>query len=177
MNRSTFLRETLPAAAIATAVGAGFFATSTPSVDAAEQDSPEVAELRDLLRKLDKAFDQQDLDGVLVCYADLPRTLLMGTGPGEYWVGKEAIAEAYAEMFKDFDVGSHTFEYKLRRGNIGTDMAYLSTAGLVTCNVDGEPHEYVLNITLVAEKVDGEWKIVNHHYSNLTGEDIVMREE
>ncbi len=181
MKRSTFIREALPAAAIATFVGAGLAGTADAQDKPTTENPPadneaDMAEARALLKSLDAAYNNHDLEGVKACFGDVPRVILMGTGSGEYWIGKEAIGEAYTEMFKDFDKGSEKFDYKLRRGSLSSDMGYLTTAGLVTSSKDGKPHEYVLNVSLVVQKLDGAWKIVSLHYSNLTGDEITVRE-
>jgi len=184
MKRSTFIREAMPAAAVATMVGGGLLhsAKAESRKEPTNESAPNSNKKKDLeaaretLQTHDDAFNQQNLDALMKTFADSDDVILMGTGPGEHWVGPEAIRGAYAEMFKDFDKGTQTIEYKLRRGGISDDMAYLTTAMLVKSKKDGEPHEYVLNVSLVAEKIDGHWKIVSLHYSNLTGDEITTRE-
>lgn len=187
MKRSTFIREAMPAAAVATMVGGSLLHSARAEVksktgadsDVEKNEHPmkeEIIEAREALKAHDEAFNNHDLEGVLATFADKEGVILMGTGPGEYWVGKQEIAEAYKQMFKGFDKGSQKFDYKFRYGGISSEMAYLTTAGLVTLTDQGEEHEFVLNTSLVAEKIDGAWKLVSLHYSNLTGDNIQTAE-
>ncbi len=61
-----------------------------------------------LLRKHDEAMKQHDLDAMMALFAPGEKTVMIGTGPGERWVGKDEIRTAYVEFFKDFDKGSLT---------------------------------------------------------------------
>src|SRR5262245_18443464 len=64
------------------------------------------AEIAELLRKHDEALNQHDLDGLMALYSSNPKTVLIGTGPGEKFQGIAEIRNAYTEMFKDFDKGT-----------------------------------------------------------------------
>jgi ketosteroid isomerase-like protein len=61
-----------------------------------------------LLRKHDDAMKRHDIDAVMALFAPGEKTVMIGTGPGERWVGKDEIRSAYVEFFKDFDKGSLT---------------------------------------------------------------------
>jgi ketosteroid isomerase-like protein len=80
------------------------------------------AEIAEMLKKHDDAMNKHDLDGVVVLYSSNPKTVMMGTGPGEKFQGVAEIRTAYAEMFKDFDKGTldHTCYWKDGRssGNV-----------------------------------------------------------
>jgi len=171
MNRSQFLREAMPAVAVATMLGATAMSASAEQSDAMSKterpQNKEIPEIRALLNAHDTAFTNHDLEGVLATYADGDAIVLMGTGPGELWSGKEEIKGAYAEMFKGFDKGQQNFEYKFRTGGIHDPSAWLTTAGVVKLKHEGKDHEFVLNLSLVLEKKGDAWKIVSLHYSNL----------
>jgi len=173
----------MPAAAVATLVGGSLIGSAQASEegktgadsDVKKKEHPmkeEIQAARETLKQHDAAFSNHNLEALMDTFADKKNVVMMGTGPGEYWVGKEEIAAAYEQMFKSFDKGSQSFDYKFRYGGISDDMAYLTTAGLVTLTDKGEKHEFVLNVSLVAEKIEGAWKIVSLHFSNLTGENV-----
>ena len=173
MNRSQFLREAMPAAAVATMLGAtAISASAAESDEYTKKERPqreEIPEIRALLKAHDTAFTNHDLEGVLATYADSDAVVLMGTGSGELWHGKEEIKGAYTEMFKGFDKGEQNFDYKFRTGGIHDASAWLTTAGVVKLKHEGKEHEFVLNLSLVLEKKGDAWKIISLHYSNLPG--------
>ena len=62
-----------------------------------QKDNPEVARIRALLKAHDEAMTNHDLKGVMACLAE--RAAIMGTGPGEVWVGPGEIKTAYKHFF------------------------------------------------------------------------------
>jgi uncharacterized protein (TIGR02246 family) len=119
------------------AVAAG---PSDAKAQSAPAEQPEVEQIRALLRAHDEAFTNQDLKGVLACFAE--KAAIMGSGPGEIWSGPDEIKAAYEHFFEGFDKGEQKFEYQFDRrrkpigllmtaGNVtgkkaGTDFAFLS---------------------------------------------------
>src|SRR5262245_41699457 len=64
------------------------------------------ADVAELLKKHDDALNQHNLSGLLALYSPSPKTVILGTGPGEKYQGKDEIKAAYTEIFKDFDKGT-----------------------------------------------------------------------
>ncbi len=95
---------------------------------------------------------------------------IMGTGPGEFWVGPEEIKIAYEHFFETFDKGAQVFEYQFRTGGVGTDMGWLMASGNVTAKKDGKEFAFPLNISLTVAKKSEEWRIAAMHFSTLTGD-------
>jgi len=147
-------------------VGIGLVAQNSV---AQTSDSKTVADLQALLKKHDEAFKNQDVAAVMAVYAPGPNTVVMGTGPGERWEGKQEIESAYSEMFKDFDKGTVTSNCYWRTGGAIGDIAWLATMCKFTDSLKNKPREYELNVTVVAEKVGGKWLFRAVHFSNLTG--------
>ena len=127
-----------------------------------------VSDLQALLTKHDQAFNQQDAAAVMAVYAPGANTVLMGTGPGERWVGKDEIQFAYTQMFKDFDKGRFEANCYWRAGGVNGNMAWLATMCKVSDSLKNKTREYELNVTAVAEKVAGKWLFRSVHFSNLT---------
>ena len=127
-----------------------------------------VSDLQALLGKHDQAFKQQDAAAVMGVYAPGANTVLMGTGPGERWVGKDEIQFAYTQMFKDFDKGMFAATCYWRAGGVNGNMAWLATMCKISDSLKNKPREYELNVTAVAEKVAGKWLFRSVHFSNLT---------
>lgn len=141
---------------------------AVPSL-AQEIDPKVVAEIKDLLKQHDEAMNNQNLTSIMEMYAAGPKTVLMGTGPGERWVGKEEIESAYSQFFKDFDPGSMTSKCTWTVGDSVGDMAWLMAMCRVTDYLANQQREYALNVSTVLEKQEGKWHFRALHFSNLTG--------
>ncbi len=134
-------------------------------------ENPELAKIRDLLGAHDKAMTAHDLDAVLATLSD--DAVVMGTGPGEWWVGKDEIKVAYEHFFKVFDEGQQDFEYNYRQGNLSGEMGFLFTTGSVKGKADGKEFAYPLNVSLTVAKSGDDWKIAAMHFSTLvSGEGV-----
>jgi uncharacterized protein (TIGR02246 family) len=129
--------------------------------------NPEVEPIRDLLRAHDEAFTNQDLDGVMACFA--AKAAIMGTGPGEIWSGPDEIKTAYQHFFEGFDKGQQKFEYQFRIGGLKPEMGWMMTSGNVTGKKDGKDFSFPVNISLTVSKNDQKWLIAAMHFSTLTG--------
>jgi ketosteroid isomerase-like protein len=145
-----------------------FVAGMTSSL-AQEADTKAVVEIKGMLEKHDKAFNEQNLAAIMETFAPGPKTVVLGTGPGERWVGKEEIDAAYKEMFKDFDPGSMTATCTWKVGDVMGNLAWLMAMCQLTDYLKNVKREYGLNISAVLEKMDGKWYFRAMHFSNLTG--------
>jgi uncharacterized protein (TIGR02246 family) len=126
----------------------------------------EVDKIRALLKAHDEAFTNHDLNGVMECLTE--KAAIMGTGPGEIWVGPEEIKGAYEHFFEGFDKGEQKFEYQFKIGDVGTNMGWLMASGNVTGKKDGKEIAFPLNLSLTVVKDDDKWKIAAMHFSTLT---------
>ena len=145
-------------------------AVAVPPVAKAEAspaEHPEVEPIRALLRAHDEAFTNQDLNGVMACFA--AKAAIMGTGPGEIWSGPDEIKTAYEHFFEGFDKGQQQFEYQFRIGRVTPKMGWMMTSGNVTGKKDGKEFAFPLNISLTVAKNDEKWLIAAMHFSTLTG--------
>lgn len=132
--------------------------------------SPEAIQgVKAALEQHDKAFTNHDLEGVLAAYQTGPHAVLMGTGPGEMWAGKEEIGDAYKHFFADFDKGAQDFKYAFVNAEARGDVAWLSAMGDVVCRKEGKEKKFALNVSCVLVKDQDAWKISLLHFSNLTG--------
>jgi uncharacterized protein (TIGR02246 family) len=130
--------------------------------------NPEVTKIRALLKAHDEAMTNHDLSGVMKCLTE--NAAIMGTGPGEFWVGPEEIKTAYEHFFETFDKGAQDFEYQFKIGGVGTDMGWLMASGNVTAKKDGKEFTFPMNISLTVAKKSDEWRIAALHFSTLTGD-------
>jgi len=121
------------------------------------------------LKKHDEAMNKKDLKGVMALYAASPDVVLMGTGPGEFWVGKDAIEDAYKHFFEDFEADSLSHECPFFSWGEDGSVAWLIASCQMTDARKGGKREYVLNVSAVLTKQKGEWQFRTMHFSNLTG--------
>ncbi len=128
------------------------------------------AEIKALIEKHFKLFNAQDLKGVMDTYASDQNIVLMGTGPGENYLGEEAIGGAYDQFFNRFDPGSLTYKYDWITIGTKGNSAWLA----LTMNVEGtlkqQKGERVFNMSGFLEKIKGKWQIVSMHFSRLGAE-------
>jgi uncharacterized protein (TIGR02246 family) len=135
----------------------------------AQQPDPKtVAEIKEMLEKHDKALNEKNLQALMETFAPGPNTVVMGTGPGERWVGADEIRQAYTEIFKDFDAGTLQVTTTWRTGNAEGNVAWISAQCHCVQFMKNEKREYALNVSGTLVKRDGQWKIVALHMSNPT---------
>ncbi len=163
VDRRTAILGGLIAASTAAALGA------TASAADAKAENPELEAVRALLKAHDEAMTNQDVKAVLATLAEKPA--LMGTGPGEIWVGPEEVTAAYEHFFKGFDKGEQKFDYQFKIGDLGKDSGWLMASGNISGKKDGKDFEFPLNLSLTVSKASGSWKISAMHFSTLTGAD------
>jgi ketosteroid isomerase-like protein len=119
------------------------------------------------LKAHDEAMTKHDLKDVMACLTD--KAALMGTGPGEIWVGPDDIKVAYQHFFEGFDKGEQNFEDQFKIGGAGAETGWLMASGNVTGKKDGKDLDFPLNISLTVAKSAGDWRIAVMHFSTLTG--------
>ncbi len=153
-------------AVLAAAVGAAVLAVPAMAKTKDTQPDPSVEVLRALLKAHDQAFTDHDMKGLLATLS--PECVLMGTSPGELWVGHDELTEAYKHFFADFDKGKQNFEHLWYDGNVGPAGAWLMTTSKVTLTKGKKSSEFGLNLSLTCEKHDDKWLIRAMHFSNPT---------
>lgn len=164
MNR----REAFIAGLTSLAAAVGIQTDANAQTSDTEAANPELDPLRNLLAAYDRAFTNQDLDGVMAILSE--KAAIMGTGPGEIWSGPEEIKAAYRHFFEGFDVGEQSFDYEFSIGQVAADSGWLLTSGNVTGTKEGKEFTFPVNISLAATKDGGKWQIAAMHYSILTGD-------
>jgi uncharacterized protein (TIGR02246 family) len=150
-------------AVVVVAVAAILVAQQTPRPAPSEATR---AELQAVVEAYSKALAQKDLEGCMAAYGGADAVML-GTGPGERWLGDEEIRTAHREFFKTFDTETSKATWKV--GFVNGDVAWGARMSMVTDYLKNVKKEFALNMSFVLEKRDGKWKIVLLHFSNLTG--------
>src|SRR5262245_53519896 len=73
-----------------------------PAQDSSENDRDA---MMNMFQRHDDAMNQQNLEALVSMYSPA-QSVILGTGPGERYEGREEIKMAYSEFFKDFDKGT-----------------------------------------------------------------------
>ena len=133
----------------------------------AQDNSAAANELLSLLNQHDDSLSQKNLEVLMTLYADGKNTVMMGTGPGEKFEGKEAIRSAFETITNDYDKGSLSHTCSWKTGGINGDMAWLAAMCQMTDTAKKKKRQYDLNVSVVFEKVSGKWLIRSMHYSNV----------
>lgn len=150
----------LTAMILALSVGAG---TALADVDQATKDAAKA-----LWQQQQKAFDAHDLDGVLATFADNDDIMLMGTGPGEHWVGKDEVKDAFAHFIEGFDANTMETKCGEGAGSAQGNVAWFTAVCSFTQGKDGKPSGFVANLSAVVVKQGDNWRFHTMHYSQLT---------
>ncbi len=122
-----------------------------------------------LLEAHDAALNEHDLDGVMATFAANPKVVLMGTGSGEFWQGRDAIAQAYSKFFEDFDKGSLRISCPWRDMGATDDDAWFAASCLFDDEFEGATRQYVLNVSAFLRVEGGAWRLQSLHASNSSG--------
>ncbi len=77
-------------------------------------------------------------------------------------VGPEAARDIFKKLEQTFS-GATSSDIELVAADVSGDLAYTVHRELTSTTVDGEPRDYVLRVTQVYRREDGEWKVVHRH--------------
>lgn len=143
-----------------------------------EGDPKVLAELKENFARLDQTINAHDLAGVLALYAPGDNTaVLLGTGEGERWVGREEIQAAYAEFFRFFDPGTQETRCTWTMQDVKGNLAWMASMCRITDFLKNQKREYGINVTAVLEKLDGKWYFRVMHFSNNLADDTPIQEQ
>jgi hypothetical protein len=119
-----------------------------------------VEKIRALLKAHDDAMTNHDLDGVMKCLTK--KAAIMGTGPGEVWVGPEEIKVAYEHFFGVSIRATRTSNISLRL------MMWVPIWALMTSGRNGKEGWKGFRVSLEpfddrGKESDG-WRIASMHF-------------
>jgi uncharacterized protein (TIGR02246 family) len=137
---------------------------------AGQTDAKAEAGIKKLMDSYRAAVGKQDLAGVMKSFADGPDTVVMGTGPGELYLGKESIENAYRAFFSNFQTEKNKVTWM--KSGVSGNAAWILGTSLITQAQKKGQNEFEMNWSAVLEKKGDEWKIVALHFSHLTGPDV-----
>ena len=124
--------------------------------------------IKEAMQKHDEALNKQDLAALMDTYASNANIILMGTGPGEVWVGKQNIEEAYKHFFEDFKAGSLKHDCPWSMSDQKDNVAWLAASCQMQDVRKKGKRSYGLNLSAMLIKEQAGWKFQMMHFSNLT---------
>ncbi len=137
------------------------------SLGHAEEPSDTEKAIKVVAEKYLQAFADRDLEGCLAAFSKGKKTVLMGTAPGERWVGLKQIGEAHKEMFKASE--KESFERKWSLVSARRNVAWTASETVITDIVDGKERKFAIHSSAVWVLREDKWQIAQMHCSNLTG--------
>ena len=139
-------------------------ANGTWTKEAAMRD-PDVVleELLDRQVKAEEAIHNGDAEPRLAMWSTRDPVTLFGAALSKR--GAEEVRAFFPVLASSFsDCTAYRFE--LVNAEIGEDLAYTVGYEHTSVSIDGVPVSYVLRVTHVYRREDGEWKIVHRHGDN-----------
>lgn len=133
-------------------------------------DAKIMAGVKAVVEQHNKALNAQDLKGVMTTYSSESNSVLMGTGPGETYLGDEAIGGAYDQIFTRFEANTLSFKYDWITAVSKGNFAWFAVTVSIEGTVKNEKKERVFNMSGTLQKEKGKWKIVAMHFSRLGAE-------
>ena len=137
------------------------------SLGHAEEPSDTEKAIKVVAEKYLQAFADRDLEGCLAAFSKGKKIVLMGTAPGERWVGLKQIGEAHKEMFKASE--KESFERKWSLVSARRNVAWTASETVITDIVDGKERKFAIHSSAVWVLREDKWQIALMHCSNLTG--------
>jgi uncharacterized protein (TIGR02246 family) len=166
-------RWAVTALTLATGITAG-----TVQAAAAEPPSEAVKEaVKTLWQDQHKALDAHDVEGVMATYADRDDIMLMGTGPGEHWVGKAEIKDAYAHFMENFDPNTMEVKCGEGAGSAQGEVLWLTAVCHFSDKQKDQTRQFVTNLSAVLLKEGDGWRFHTMHFSHLTDGDQGQSQE
>ena len=151
---------------LACALGVGLVA---PAVGA-EVDEATVEAIKALWQNQHKALDAHDADALMATYAGSDDIMLMGTGPGEHWIGQDEIKDAYSHFMEGFDANTMQVECVDGAGSRADSVVWFTAVCNFNDKKGDEARTYVINLSAVALQEGDAWRFHTMHFSHLTGE-------
>jgi len=146
------------------------FALVSPCL-AKQGDAKITAEVKSVIEQHNLALNAQNIKGIMSIYSSDPSTVLMGTGPGEAYVGEEGLSGAYNQIFNRFKADTLSFKYDWVATGSKGDIAWFAVTTTMSGIVNNEQKERAFNMSGLLRKDKGKWRIVSMHFSRLGAEE------
>lgn len=146
------------------------FALASPCL-AKQGEDKTIAEIKTVIEKHNQALNAHDLKGLMTLYSSDSNTILMGTGPGEAYVGEEGVSGAYNQFFNRFKSDTVSFTYDWISVESKGGIAWFAVTTTMSGTVNNEQKERAFNVSGLLMKQKGGWRIVSMHFSRLGAEE------
>lgn len=113
--------------------------------------------------KLIIGYSNRQLDQIMALIADDEHAVFFGTGARYIIVGKENLRKAFENDFNSIKNIRINVPWISISGK--DNIAWLNAIIGFSCNINGEIKQVNARQTIVFEKIEDEWKIVNSHLS------------
>jgi ketosteroid isomerase-like protein len=91
-------------------------------------------------------------------------------------VGQAEVRGLFHDLADTFSkCSSHLYE--IVSADVGGDMAFTAGYERTQASIDGEPRGYVLRVTQVYRREDGDWKVAHRHADTAQDREEVKRDE
>ena len=121
--------------------------------------------VRDVLEGIRGGWEEMDVEAVLSCFEEGPRTVVIGTDESEYWIGFQAFAEPFRQMTDAFTSAEYHWGADEPIVELHGDVAW-STGRLMAKFVSGgSTVTLAMRTTHVLRRGPDGWRIVQGHYS------------
>jgi ketosteroid isomerase-like protein len=147
----------------------GLMLGCTTTLEQAAVDQATIDAVKALWQTQHKALDAHDIGGLMATYADTDDIMLMGTGPGEHWVGPEAVKEAYRRFMGDFDANTLTSQCGEGSGSRRNGVLWFTGVCDFADRSGRRERRYLINLSAVVVQQDDGWRFHTMHFSHLTG--------
>ena len=77
-------------------------------------------------------------------------------------VGQEEVRDLFHSLGDTFS-DCTSYEYEIVAADVVGDLAYTAGYERTQASINGEPRQYVLRVTQIYRREDGEWKVAHRH--------------
>lgn len=122
------------------------------------------AEVAAVLERFRRGWEENDIEGVLSCFAEADDTVVIGTDAGEYWRGYRSFVEPFRAMGSSFEEARYAWLDGPAIGVEGT-LAWADGVLETVLRVAGETVAARLRTTWLLRRADGSWQVTQAHFS------------
>ena len=115
---------------------------------------------QDRLRHAETALHNGDPGPRLALWSEREPVSVLGAVRSA--VGQEAVRDLFRSLGDTFSDCS-SYMYEIVAADVVGDMAFTAGYEHTQASVNGEPRRYVLRVTQVYRREDGEWKVAHRH--------------
>ena len=128
-----------------------------------------IAWTRSRLRDAETALHNGDAGPRLAVWSSREPVSVLGAGRSA--IGQKEVRELF-EMLAGTLSDCTSYVYEIVAAEVAGDMAFTAGYERTAASVDGERRQYILRVTQIYRREDGEWKVAHRHGD--TAESIVV---